>query len=549
MASIERALRGTRTHAVTHADLLLLGGRVWTGRPDCPWADALAVAGERILAVGRADDLLPQAGPGTRRIDTRGLLVVPGFHDSHVHFAAGCLQLGRVQLKDAADEAEFGRRLQEFSSPLTAGAWLVGGRWDHDHTFGGALPTAALLDRYVPDRPAFLRRYDGHMAVANSAALRIAGVGRETCDPPAGKVVRDPLTGEPTGALLDAAMDLVWRHIPDPGVDEIAAALPGGFALAARQGITSVHDMLGDGGPCLEAYRKALERDELTTRLHLYWPMDDRKAAAELAREAPSAWLRVCGAKAFVDGSLGSSTAWFHEPYAHEPDHCGLPVVDMRQLAETMRAADMAGLQLAVHAIGDRAVTELLDAWEAVVAANGPQDRRLRMEHAQHVRSADVLRMARLGVIASVQPYHVIDDGRWVAGRIGDARGAEAFVYRSLLDMGVRLAFGSDWPVAPLDALAGIDAAVNRRTLDGKHPDGWHAEQCVIVEEALGAYTSAAAHAVFAERGLGTLEPGKLADLVVLSEDITRPTRRDSITDAEVLLTVVGGRVVYDALD
>ena len=525
---------------MTHADVLLVDGCVWTGLSDRPDAQAIAVSGDRIVAVGATADLLALDGPETRHIDLAGRLVVPGFHDSHVHFAGGCLQLGRVQLKDARDEAEFGRRLREFEARLPQGAWLVGGRWDHDFTFGGALPTAAMVDRYVPRRPVFLRRYDGHMAVANSAALQWARVTRQTPDPPGGKLVRDPVTGEPTGALLDAAMDLVWRHIPDPDAEEIAAALPGGFELAASQGITSLHDMLGDGGPCLEAYRRFDAGGRLTARLHLYWPIDAWQEAAELAREPWTDRLRLCGVKAFVDGSLGSSTAWFHEPYAHEPDQCGFPVTEMAQLAEQMREAEAAGLQLAVHAIGDRAVSELLDAWEVL-----PPRGRRRMEHAQHIRSTDVARFAALGAIASVQPYHAIDDARWIAERLGEARCSEAFVFRSLRDAGVRLAFGSDWPVAPLDVLAGIEAAVNRRPVDGRHLDGWHPEQRVSTEDALRAYTVNAAHAARAERDLGTLEPGKLADLVALDTDLTDARNHDAISHAQVALTIVGGRVVY----
>jgi predicted amidohydrolase YtcJ len=535
------------------ADLVLAGGRVWTGcgiaaEAAPTTAGAAAIQGDRILAVGRPSEIESFCGLATRRIDLGSRLVVPGFHDSHLHFGGGCLQLQRVDLKDARDEAEFSSRLQESDRRLPPGAWMVGGRWDHDRTFSGALPTGALIDRYVPGRPVFLRRYDGHMAVANSVALRIAGVTCETPDPSGGRIVRDPSSGEPTGALQDEAMGLVWRHIPDPTADEIAAALPAGLDLAARKGITSVHDMLGDGGPCLEAYRGLERRGELTLRLNLYWPIGAWDEAVELGRESPSESVRLCGVKAFVDGSLGSSTAWFHEPYAHEPEQCGLSVGDMARLTEQMRAADAAGLQLAVHAIGDRAVSELLDAWERIVATNGPRDRRLRMEHAQHVRPQDVARFAALGAIASMQPYHTIDDARWIAERIGEARCAEAYVFCSLLEAGVRLAFGSDWPVAPLDPIGGIDAAVNRRPVDGTHPDGWRAEQRLTATQALHAYTSGAAYAAFAEHDVGTLEPGKLADLVVLDTDVTDPANRDAIAGTQVLLTILGGRVVYDSL-
>lgn len=501
--------------------------------------------GARIAAVGSSAEVSVLAGPETRHIDLAGRLVTPGFHDSHVHFAAGCLSLSRVNLRDAPDEAEFGRRLKEADAVLPHDAWLVGGRWDHDLTFSGSLPTAALIDKYVHDRPVFLRRYDGHMAVVNSLALRAAGVTGRTPDPPGGKIDRDAKTGQPTGILRDTAMDLVARRVPAPTTEDLVTAIPAGLKVAARMGITSVDDMMGNGAPCLEAYRKLEAEHELSLRVNLYWPLKSWEEAAELRQEFRGDHLRLRGVKAFVDGSLGSSTAWFHEPYACMPAYCGFPVVDMTELARQMEAADRAGLQLAVHAIGDRAVSELLSTWERLIEAHGPRDRRLRMEHAQHIRTQDLLRFERLGVIASVQPYHAIDDSRWMKDRLGELRCGEAFVFRSLLDAGVQLALGSDWPVAPLDVLAGIDAAVNRRSLDGRHPKGWHPEQRITVSEALRGYTEVAARAAFAECEVGTLTPNKFADLVVLDRDITHPGNRDAIAETRVALTMIGGKVVY----
>ncbi|MGQ9729871.1 MAG: amidohydrolase [Candidatus Zipacnadales bacterium] len=526
-------------------ELILTNGRVWTGRSLTPDAEALAIGAGRILAVGRAHPLEALAGPHTHRLDLQGRLVVPGFHDCHVHFAAGSLHLQRVDLRDARDEAEFGRRLREFDAHLPPGAWLLGGRWDHDLTFGGRLPTAALLDRYVPNRPAFLSRYDGHLALVNSLALQQANVTRETPDPPGGKIVRDAFQ-HPTGLLQDAAMDLVRQCIPEPTPEELVAAMSTGLQLAARQGLTSIHDMLGNGRDSVPAYQTLGARGALTLRVHLYWPLGAWEEALNFDQSpSPTVPLHLCGVKAFVDGSLGASTAWFHEPYAHEPDHCGLAVVPMDELTHRMCQADAAGLQLAVHAIGDRAVSELLDAWETLSATNGPRDRRLRMEHAQHIRPPDLPRFAALGVIASMQPYHAIDDARWAQQRIGAQRCAEAFVWRDLLDAGVRLAFGSDWPVAPLDVLAGIAAAVHRRPTDGSSPDGWYPRQAIAVAQALRAYTADAAFAVFADHQLGTLEPGKLADVVVLDRDITDPANQNLLSETNVVLTMVGGETVW----
>lgn len=527
-------------------DIVLLDGKVWPGRSAMPDAQALAVTGDRVAAVGTSREIADLCGPDTEIIHLQGRLVVPGFHDSHVHFAGGSLQLGRVNLKDAADEAEFGCRLREFDQKLEPGRWIIGGRWDHDRTFGGALPTAAMVDRYVPTRPVFVGRYDGHMGLANSAALRVAGINGATPDPPGGKIVRDPRSRRPTGILQDRAMEAVWRCIPAPDADEVTSAMPDGLLEAARRGVTSIHDMLSDAPVSLEAYRRLAATGDLTVRAHLYWPISQWQEAHAVAEElaARSDRLGLCGCKAFVDGSLGSGTAWFHEPYAGEPGNCGFAIVDREELQAKMSAADGAGLQLAVHAIGDRATAELLGLWEDVAETNGARDRRLRMEHAQHIRRRDLPRFAACGALASMQPYHCIDDARWAEARIGRERCAEAYVFRSLLDAGVRLAFGSDWPVAPLDPLAGINAAVNRRPVDAPGATAWHPEQRITVAEALRAYTSDAAYAVFRENELGTLEPGKLADLVVLSRDITDPANRDAIAETEVVLTMLGGEVV-----
>lgn len=534
-----------------NADIALLGGKVWTGRSSSPEAQALAIQGDRILAVGSTEEVSRLCGPSTRRMWLRGRLVVPGFHDSHLHFATGCLRLSEVYLKDAPDEAEFGRRLREFDERLPPDRWVTGGLWDHDLTFGGALPTARTVDRHVPNRPVLLRRYDGHMALANSLALKMAGLTKDTPDPPGGRIVRDPRTGQPTGVLQDNATEPVQKLIPPPEADDVAHAMPTGLQEAARLGITSVHDMLGDPGLSVETYGRLATRGDLTVRAHLYWPIgtwqEARAAAPELTTYADR--LRLCGVKGFVDGSLGSSTAWFCEPYLHEPGNSGLAVVDLDQLREAMRTADAQGSQLAVHAIGDRATSELLGLWEQIAADNGPRDRRLRMEHAQHIRTEDFARFAALDAIASMQPYHAIDDGRWAEERIGAERCRHAYAFRQLLDSGVRLSFGSDWPVAPISPLAGIDAAVNRRTVDGRHPNGWHPHQRITVPEALRAYTSDAAYAVFREQDLGALEPGKLADAAVLSLDITDPANREAIPEAEVILTILGGRVVHDAME
>jgi hypothetical protein len=393
------------------------------------------------------------------------------------------------------------------------------------------------------------------MALVNSKVLQMAGITSATPDPAGGVIYRLPGSREPSGILRDNAMGLVTGTglIPPTSDLEMAEAIRAVLREARQVGVTSVQDMDGsDAGTRRRLFRLFQElsrRGELTLRIDLRWPLAEWRALANLGvqRELGNDWIRIGGLKGFCDGSLGSSTARMWEPYVHEKTSTGVFVTPPDRLREYVREADAAGLAVCVHAIGDRANSEMLDIFGEVVRENGARDRRFRVEHAQHLRPDDFARYAKLGVIASVQPYHIIDDGRWAEGRIGKERCASSYANRTFLDAGVRLAFGSDWSVAPLDPLLGIDAAVNRRTLDGKHPDGWFPEQKITVQEAIEAYTLGAAYAGFQEKDRGSLEPGKLADLVVLSRDILAPAERDHIAKTRVMMTVVGGRVVYEA--
>jgi predicted amidohydrolase YtcJ len=534
------------------ADMALVNGRIWTVNPAQPEAEAIAIWHERILAVGTNDDIKRLVGPKTRVIDLKGHRVVPGFHDSHVHLLQGGMRLSQVALKDAADEAEFGRRLSEFDKKLLPGRWLLGGNWDHDRTFGGELPTAAILDKYVKDRPAFLQRYDGHMALVNTRALRLAGISAETPDPSGGVIYRKPGSREPSGLLRDNAMGLVAGLVPPPLDSEILDAVQAALRECRRVGITSVQDMDGSAPATHKAYfgllQKLAKTSKLTLRVRLYWPLAAWNALAQLGVMLGfgDLWVSIGVLKDFIDGSLGSSTAKMFEPYLNEPDSTGIYVTPPGKLRERILAADLAGLGVAVHAIGDRGNAELLEIFAEVCQKNPQRNRRFRIEHAQHLRPVDYQRFGELGVIASMQPFHIIDDGRWAEGRIGAKRCASSYALRSLLDADAKVAFGSDWPVAPLDPLLGIDAAVNRRTLDGKHPEGWFPQQRITVREAIECYTRTSAFAAFQEKDLGTLEAGKLADLVVLARDIVSPDERDRIATTEVVMTVVGGRVVYE---
>jgi len=529
-----------------HADMVIVNGKVWTVDKEKPQAEAVAVWQGRILAVGDNQEIKPLIGPKTEVLDVGGKLVLPGFCDSHTHFESGGFYLLGVDLKDAADEEEFGRRLAEASKRLPEGAWITGGNWDHDRWPGGNLPTAELIDRYVPDRPVLVTRYDGHMSVANSAALKLAGVTAATGDPAGGIIIRKPGSQEAAGVLRETAVSLVSRVVPAHTKAEIRQALETALEEARRNGITSVHQV--DLTPKdMEIYQELLAEGKLTARMYCYIAISSRRKLVDLGIKHNfnnGNWITIGGVKAFLDGSLGSTTAVFFEPYTQDPTTSGLYVVDPAVLQQQMLEADKAGLQLAIHSIGDKSNSDLLDMFEEIIETNGPRDRRMRIEHAQHMHPKDFSRFADLGVIASMQPYHAIDDGRFVEKRIGYERCKGTYAFKSFLDNGVVLTFGSDWDVAPLNALVGIYAAVTRRTLDDKNPDGWMPEQKITVEQAIEAYTLAPAYTSFQEDIKGSITEGKFADMVVLSADILTIDPVE-IENTEVLYTIVDGQVVY----
>jgi predicted amidohydrolase YtcJ len=526
--------------------LAVVNARVWTGDPRRPWADALAVRGERLAAVGSSAEVRKLAGTSARVVDAKGQMVVPGFIDAHVHFIDGGFRLSSVQLRDARTPAEFTARIKAFAATLPKGEWITGGDWDHEQ-WGGELPSRAWVDSVTPDHPVWVSRLDGHMALANSAALTAAGVTRDTKDVAGGTIVRDA-AGEPTGVLKDNAQDLVWRVAAEPSEGRKDQALDAAMAYVAAQGVTSVHNM--GSWDDLATFERARRAGRLRTRIYAAVPLGtwERLRDTVAARGRGDAWLRWGALKGFVDGSLGSHTAAMLEPFTDAPADRGLFVTPPESLYAWTRGADAAGLHVIVHAIGDRAIRTQLDVFERVEREHGPRDRRFRIEHAQHLAPADVPRFKALGVIASMQPYHAIDDGRWADRVIGPERARLTYAFRSLLDAGATLAFGSDWFVAPPTPLEGIYAAATRRTLDDKHPDGWVPEQKIRVEEALRAYTAGSAYAGYAEADLGRLERGRLADFVLIDRDLTH-VPPETIRDARVMMTIVGGRVVYERTD
>ncbi len=525
--------------------LAIVNARVWTGDARRPWADAVAVAGDTIAAVGSSAEVRKLAGKA-RVIDAHGQMVTPGFIDSHVHFVIGGFRLSSVQLRDARTPGEFVRRIREFAAAVPRGAWITGGDWDHEQ-WGGRLPERSWIDSVTPDNPVWVNRLDGHMALANSAALRAAGVTAATGDVSGGTIVRNA-AGEPTGILKDNAQDLVDRIVPDPLPALQDRALDTAMAYVAAQGVTTVHNM--GSWDDLAIFERARVAGRLRTRIYASVPLAtwQRLRDTIAARGRGDNWVRIGGLKGFVDGSLGSHTAAMFAPFTDAPKDSGLFVNTPADLYEWTAGADRAGLQVIVHAIGDRAISTLLGIYARVEREDGPRDRRFRVEHAQHLAAADFRRFAELGVIASMQPYHAIDDGRWAEKVIGHERATRTYAFRSLLDSGAVLAFGSDWFVAPPTPLEGIYAAVTRRTLDGANPGGWIPEQKISVEEALRAYTSGGAHAAFEDDVKGSLAVGKLADLVMIDRDITR-IPGEQIRDARVMLTIVGGAIVYQRPD
>jgi predicted amidohydrolase YtcJ len=543
------------------AGTLVVHGRIWTANRDQPWADAIAVRGERVVAVGSRQEIDRFINDKTEVIDAGNGLVVPGLIDSHIHLVDGGLQLTRVQLRDAVSREEFARRIGEFAKKLKLGEWITGGEWDHT-IWGGELPSRDWIDAVTPNTPVWINRLDGHMALANSAAMRAARVGDEVADVAGGEIVRDA-AGRPTGIFKDNAMSLIDRAVPEVSLDRQVDATLAAMDYLAERGVTAVHHM--GTWQHVDVFRAARQRGKVNTRIYACVPLNtwDHLAKEVQQKGRGDHWLKIGGLKGYVDGSLGSHTAALLDAFTDAPNDRGLLVNTVEDLEHWTREADRAGLQVAVHAIGDRANRLQLDVFERVAKANGPRDRRFRIEHAQHIAPDDIPRFAKLGVIASMQPYHTIDDGRWAEAVIGRKRSETSYAFRSLLDAGARLAFGSDWSVAPPTPIEGIYAAVTRRTLDGKHPGGWIPEQKISVEEALRAYTLDAAYASFCESDLGSLEPGKLADMVIVDRDLfdpqvweASPTPIEASNDdshdhrqqsrlPQIQATIVGGEIAY----
>lgn len=533
------------------ADLIVTNAKIWTVDKTRPNAEALAVLGERIVAVGTAAEVDAWHGPKTKVLDAQGKLLLPGFNDAHVHFVDGGDHLSAVQLKDAASPEEFAKRIGDRAKTTPKGEWVLGGDWDEQKWTPANLPTKELIDPVTPDTPVWVNRYDGHESLANSVTLKLAGITDKTADPSGGQIVRDA-QGNPTGVLRDAAQELVNKVMPPMTAAHRMKAIHQALDHAASLGVTSVQDM-NPSYDDVKVYAELQEQNALTIRIYAA-PMETGwkdQAKLGIRRGFGSSLLRMGAVKGYADGSLGSETAYFFDSYTDAPGKNGLLSDEMHPVSAMqarLRSADAAGLQLCVHAIGDRAISMTLDMFTQIEKANGKKDRRWRIEHSQHMAAKDFARYAKLGVIASVQPYHAIDDGRWAETRIGPDRIKRTYAFRTFLENGVRLAFGTDWSVAPLSPMWSIYAAVTRATLDGKNPGGWIPEQKLTVAESIEAYTMGSAYAEFQEKEKGSITPGKLADFVVLSDDIFKIPQA-SIKNVKVEATFLGGKLVYGGLE
>ncbi|MGC4038140.1 MAG: amidohydrolase [Chitinophagaceae bacterium] len=525
------------------ADSIYINTKVWTGDSAKPFVSSIAVSGNKIVYAG--DDYTSYKSDSTLIIDCAGKMIVPGFIDNHTHFLSGGYNLASVNLRVAKSKEDFIRILRQYCDSLKDDRWILGGDWDHE-AWGGELPDRRWIDSITGNHPLFVSRYDGHMAFANTKALSLAGINKQSITPAGGQIIKDK-SGELTGVFKDEAMSLIANKIPLPSEKELDEYLDRAVQHAFENGITQVTDMSSLGGwPDLETYRRNYKTKNPGLRIYSFVPIATWQRLDSFCKVNGKGddMLRWGGLKGFVDGSLGSTTAWFYQPYLDAPASTGLQVTDTNQLRKWVLSADSAGLHIAVHAIGDHANDFILGVFAEAEQKTPGKDHRFRIEHAQHLTQNAIPRFADLHVIASMQPYHAIDDGRWAYKRLDDARLKGTYAFKSLLDAKAIVTFGSDWTVAPLKPLEGIYAAVTRITLDDKNPDGWYPAQKISVEQALKCYTINNAYAGFQEYKVGKIKEGMLADFVVLSDNLFTIAPK-KIKDVKVERTIVDGKEMY----
>jgi predicted amidohydrolase YtcJ len=527
------------------ADLVLYNGRIYTMDRARPGAQAVAIVRNRIAAVGNDVQVKSLLAPGGEAVDLGGRTAVPGLTDAHIHFVGYALRLMRINLSGIVSRAETVQRVAERAQTARPGEWLLGGGWDRNLWEDPSFPTKEDLDSAAPHNPVALSSKDGHSLWVSSLALAGAGITAETPSPPGGEIERQPRTGEPTGILKENAEGLVKRVIEKPSLKAIQTALKTAMVNAHQAGLTGIHDC--EDERAFAAFQELSNKNELGLRVLMHIPAKNLDDAIGLGLRTGfgNEQLRVGGVKMFADGALGSRTAAMLAPYEDEPLNLGIVVTSKEELRELVSKASRAGISAAIHAIGDRANRDVLDILEESRQLGEGSDLRHRIEHVQLLHPADVPRLAKLGIVASMQPIHATSDMDMVKRHWGEERGQGAYAWRSLLDAGTGLAFGSDCPVETLDPLVGIHAAVTRRRADGSPgPEGWHPEQRITVEDAVQAYTMGAAYASGEEREKGSITPGKLADLVVLSQDIFAVPAM-SILETKVEATILNGKFVY----
>ena len=525
-------------------------GRIYTNDPEHPWAEALAVTDGMISCIGKMDHVLLDCGgsqEGAETVNLHGQFVMPGFNDAHVHLGGAAAEALAVPLTGVPSAEEMQKRVAEAVAHRKEGEWITGGGWDHTLWAEKKFPNRQQLDAVAPKNPVILTHVSGHVAVANSLALKKAEIGKTTPNPPGGEIEHDAL-GEPTGMLKEAAaMDLVKVRIPDPSQAERRRGIELVLKNVTQNGVTSVQD--NSAWEDFQVYQQLKEEGKLTVRITEWLPfnapLDDlQNRRAQGGTTDP--WLKTGALKAVTDGALGSRTAALLEPYNDDPSTTGILTYDPEKLQAMAIERDKAGFQLAFHAIGDRANRIALDVFEAVAKASRPRDRRDRIEHAQVVAPMDFQRFAQLHVIASMQPSHQTTDMRWAEDRIGKERIKGAYAWATMLKNGVRLAFGTDYSVEPISPFRGLYACVTRERPNGGPKGGWEAQEKISLDDCIHAYTSGSAYAEFEEGKKGELKQGEYADFIILSNDLTKVPPSE-YTKTRVLRTVVGGRTVYQS--
>jgi predicted amidohydrolase YtcJ len=554
-ASASLHAQNTNKEEKSGADSIVLHGRIYTLDTKQPWAQALAIRADKIVAVGTDAAIEKFRHPGTKVIDAVGQLVLPGIVDCHIHFLDGSISLGRVNLEGAKDVADIQQRLRDYATKHPGTDWLLGRGWDYAMFGAETLPNKKYLDELFPDRPVFLEGYDGHTYWANSKALAIAGVTRDTPDPLNGVIVRDPTTHEPTGTLKEAAHGLVGKFVPESTRAEKLAALRDGIKWANQNGLTRVHSAGGDF-PELELYEELRRHGDLTLRFYIAYFMDppemrrqDIEAIESARAKYHDAWIDTNAVKFMVDGVIESHTAAMLEPYSDDPSLKGKLFWDPAKYNSAVADLDKRGFQLFTHAIGDLGVRTALNGYQHAEEINHTTDRRPRIEHIETINAADIPRFGKLGVIASMQPLHSYPNEDTLdiwAPNIGPERATRAWVWKSIADAGGRYAFGSDWPVVTLNPWYGLQTAVTRQTREGKPAAGFDPDQRLTVAQAVEGYTLGAAFAGRREKTEGSLEKGKLADLIIVSQNIFEIDPH-KISETKVRTTIVGGQVVYQS--